>query len=267
MEDTYFQLKENPIEYFVSDDLSPSPHLHREVELVYAERGSVRAFSDKKYYDVCDGDFFISFPNQVHYYENSTPGKYHVLILSPDIIYGAKHVLLEECPKYSVVKIPDPKMLENLLSALKNAAGKYAETEKAGLACRIISYVLVLFDLKPRTKSNNPTLAQILSFCEQNFRDDLTLDTLSERLHLSKYYISRLFNQKLCIGFSTYLNMIRISNACDLLAETDKKTSDISEEVGFGSIRSFNRAFGDIMNTTPVKYRLIKREQTNRVTK
>ena len=36
---------------------------------------------------------------------------------------------------------------------------------------------------------------------------------------------------------------------------TDKKIADISEEVGFGSIRSFNRAFLDIIKETPQKYR------------
>ena len=49
--------------------------------------------------------------------------------------------------------------------------------------------------------------------------------------------------------------MLRIDKACDLLEETDKKTADISEDVGFGSIRTFNRAFLQISGITPLKYR------------
>ena len=40
-----------------------------------------------------------------------------------------------------------------------------------------------------------------------------------------------------------------------MLEDTETKISDISEDVGFGSIRSFNRAFKDTMNTTPLEYR------------
>ena len=72
---------------------------------------------------------------------------------------------------------------------------------------------------------------------------------------MSKYHISHLFNNKLGISFNTYINTLRINTACDLLEETDKKTTDISEEIGFGSIRSFNRAFLQIMDMSPLQYR------------
>lgn len=41
-------------------------------------------------YSICwrikEGDFFISFPNQIHYYRNTASGRYHIIIFSPDII-------------------------------------------------------------------------------------------------------------------------------------------------------------------------------------
>ena len=49
--------------------------------------------------------------------------------------------------------------------------------------------------------------------------------------------------------------MLRVSAACELLLETRGRIADISEEVGFGSIRSFNRAFLKIMGRTPKEYR------------
>ena len=38
------------------------------------------------------------------------------------------------------------------------------------------------------------------------------------------------------------------------LNNSENKISDISEDVGFGSIRSFNRAFKSIMDMTPLEY-------------
>jgi AraC-like DNA-binding protein len=95
----------------------------------------------------------------------------------------------------------------------------------------------------------------VLDYCTKNFSNDLTLDILAEDLHVSKFHISHLLNQKLGISFSTYLNNIRVHRACFLLNNSDNKISDISEEVGFGSIRSFNRAFKSVMNMTPLEYR------------
>ena len=87
------------------------------------------------------------------------------------------------------------------------------------------------------------------------FVASLTLGEVAEQVHLSKYYISRLFNQKLKLSFSDYLNMLRVRRATRLLENTDKKIADISEDVGFGSIRSFNRAFLGIMKMTPIAFR------------
>ena len=49
--------------------------------------------------------------------------------------------------------------------------------------------------------------------------------------------------------------MLRVNKACRLLDETDKNIVTISEEVGFGSLRTLNRSFLEIIGTTPVKYR------------
>ena len=53
--------------------------------------------------------------------------------------------------------------------------------------------------------------------------------------------------------------MFRVREACHLLLYTDRKIADISEEVGFGSIRSFNRAFLKLIDLTPAQYRNIQK--------
>ena len=63
------------------------------------------------------------------------------------------------------------------------------------------------------------------------------------------------------LNFSDYINTLRVRRASRLLEKTDKKIADISEDVGFGSIRSFNRAFLDVMKMTPKEFRLTYRNQ------
>lgn len=257
MKEILFEYKKKIIHHSLSEVLSPIPHIHREVEIIYVENGSATAFSNEKFDHIDTGDLFISFPNQVHYYKYSKTGKYHLLYFSPDIIFGFKHIFFEQYPTHSTIKVKDTEQILNLFRNLSNDYGKYTETAHIGIVNEIIAIIMNYFQLSPRINSEDATLSQITKFCEENYAEDVTLTNLSEKLNLNKFYISHLLNQKLGLGFSYYINTLRIKAACELLSDTDEKISYISEEVGFGSIRSFNRAFTEIMNTTPLKYRNI----------
>ena len=108
---------------------------------------------------------------------------------------------------------------------------------------------------QPEIKSDNSALHSILNYCAQHFAGDIALEEVAKALHLNKYHISHLLNQKLGIGFSAYINALRVNKACKQPVSTDKKIAGISEESGFGSIRSFNRAFAQITDMTPQEYR------------
>ena len=79
--------------------------------------------------------------------------------------------------------------------------------------------------------------------------------SLEEALHLNKYYVSHLFSQKLGISFHDYINSLRVSEACRLLLNTEKSITQISEGVGFNTLRTFNRAFTKQLGISPSQYR------------
>jgi AraC-like DNA-binding protein len=66
---------------------------------------------------------------------------------------------------------------------------------------------------------------------------------------------------KLQIGFNDYINSLRVSNACKYLVKSEKSITEISEIVGFNTLRTFNRAFVKQMGTTPSKYRNEKKAE------
>jgi AraC-like DNA-binding protein len=98
-------------------------------------------------------------------------------------------------------------------------------------------------------------LGMILNYCVMNSDKPLTLGTLEKELHISKYYISHIMSNKLHMGFNDYINSLRISNACKHLLHTDRSVTEISEIVGFNTLRTFNRAFFKQMGLTPSAYR------------
>jgi len=85
----------------------------------------------------------------------------------------------------------------------------------------------------------------------------LTLKMLAEKLKLPEYKTRALINQTLGYrNFNDYINQLRINEAAQrLLNEKQTPILNISLDVGYRSLSSFNRAFKDIQEMTPTEYR------------
>ncbi len=255
MKNVQYQNKSQSLIYSFDKLLSHTIHMHKEIEIIYVVRGQAYANVDKKRELIKTGDLLISFPNQIHHYEASVNGEYLVFIFSADILFELKSVMYDNLPRKNILHNMGKSEVADLLYKAWKTEGEYAKTAIAGILNEVIALLLPQISIKPRIKTDNSTLQSVLNYCSQNFSDEITLGTVAEALHISKYHISHLLNSKLGIGFNYYLNTVRVNAACELLEATNKKTADISEEVGFGSIRSFNRAFLQIMNMSPLQYR------------
>ena len=87
--------------------------------------------------------------------------------------------------------------------------------------------------------------------------EHLALKTLAQALELPEYKTRALINQTLGYrNFNDYINQLRIQEAAQRLSnEPDTPILNISLDVGYRTLSSFNRAFKDIQNTTPTEYR------------
>lgn len=253
--DIVYENKTSQIDYSKDKALSPLVHLHKELEIIYVKNGKSVAYADKNSYLLNTGDIFISFPNQVHYYKTMQRGEYLVLIFSPDILYGLSAEISKSIPDKNYFSSSENAEIKDFFDRLYFADGEYKNIAVNGYLNVIMSLILPKLKLKTVDTENNSAFYNIIDFCTHNFKEELTLDLVAEKLHLSKYYISHLINKKLKQNFNEYINNLRIAEACNLLRETDIKIADISEEVGFGTIRSFNRAFKLVMSISPAEYR------------
>ena len=182
-------------------------------------------------------------------------GAYLLAIFSPDILYDLKDTVYDAVPNINILRQTQKREYTQLLLRALQTSGTYQQTIKSGMLNQAMGMILPEFELKSLGKTNNSTLQDVLNYCSSNFAEDITLDDVAKALHISKYHISHLLNDKLGLSFTAYLNNLRLNYACDLLEDTDKKIADISEDVGFGSIRSFNRAFDAAMHMSPSQYR------------
>ena len=253
--DAFYENKTRLIETSLSAGLVPNAHFHKELEIIYVRKGKAVAYADKNSYLLNAGDMFIAFPNQVHYYRTVSKGEFMVLIFSPDILYDISSKISKSKPDINCFTPLADENLKDIFDRIYSLDGEYKNIAISGYLNVVMSRILPRLRLKTVDADNNSAFFSIIDFCTHNFKDDITLDIVAEELHLSKYYISRLINKKLKQNFNEYINNLRISEACNLLRETDKKIADISEDVGFGTVRSFNRAFNTIMGISPKEYR------------
>lgn len=252
-----YEERANEITAGVVSALMGLPHLHKEIEIVYVLSGSAVAVADNNRYELNVGDLFIAFPNQIHYYNNDKPGNFALMITRSDIFFGLKSILNNNIPQNNVLHFSAESIEGTYIMNMLESDIKYRDTVISGYMNLLMPHILDKLTLLPWNSKENSTLRHILNYCHEHFTDHITLDELADNLHLSKYYISRTLNNKIGISFNDYINTLRINFACDLLSQTDKKISDISEESGFGTIRSFNRVFYEIKGITPQEYRNI----------
>ncbi|MFT5593287.1 MAG: AraC-like DNA-binding protein [Oceanicoccus sp.] len=87
--------------------------------------------------------------------------------------------------------------------------------------------------------------------------EHLTLKELATALELPEYKTRSLINQTLGYrNFNDYINQLRIHEAAERLkSEPDSPVLNISLDVGYRTLSSFNRAFKDIIGMSPSEYR------------
>ncbi len=85
---------------------------------------------------------------------------------------------------------------------------------------------------------------------------DITISKLAEQLACPEHHLRKLINQSMgYTNFNAFLNHYRIEVARKRLVESSLPVLSIALDTGYGSIASFNRAFKELVGTTPTAYR------------
>lgn len=102
---------------------------------------------------------------------------------------------------------------------------------------------------------NQPILRDACSYIIEHCDESLSLSMMANRYGFSTYYFSRIFKQYTGYGFVDYVTIQRINYARQLLADASQSVTEISYQIGFRSISSFNRAFRKLTGCSPREYR------------
>ena len=88
-----------------------------------------------------------------------------------------------------------------------------------------------------------------------HYARELTLEEVAAYMGMKPTYFSRVFKQATGRCFIEFVNRLRISKSCELLADGEKAVTDVCFESGFNNISNFNRRFQQLKGMTPSHYR------------
>lgn len=95
--------------------------------------------------------------------------------------------------------------------------------------------------------------------------EDISLDELAAEARLSPFHFARMFKQSLGVPPRVYLTRLRMEKACEMLAHTDLRITEIALEVGYSSNQVFARVFLKHMRSSPSDYRRAVRDPVHSI--
>ena len=103
--------------------------------------------------------------------------------------------------------------------------------------------------------SGENVLDEVLHYIQNNYQENLKLETLAPLFGYNSSYLGRLFTKKLDVNFNAYLDQVRIARAKELLDDGSLKVYEIAERVGYSNVDYFHRKFKKYVGTSPAEYR------------
>lgn len=224
--------------------------------IMYIAKGSCQISIPEKSFTAKAGQFVLLDCYQPHSY--GSPAPWDALWLHFDGRL-ARDFYEEIISSHGCVFSPDSP--EKPIAQLQKIYHVFRNTSTI-LEGKLSNYITKLLNnflfLPSEGRKNNPagaSMADLISYINEHFQDDLSLDTLASKANMSLFHFTRTFSKETGITPHQYLIKTRLSAAKYLLKSTETSIKDIAFSTGFNSESSFCITFKKWEHVTPSQYR------------
>jgi len=232
-------------------------HFHNYFEVAFCFSGMQNIKIGNTLYTLKKGDAAIIFPHTVHeYIKYPLPCHEDTEIVA--LICSTK-LLAESIPdiitKYPQNPFVDAGLIsEKTALAFRNITTADNNTELLGWTFIALSGLFKVLELGS-AEGNIELPSKIVSYIEDNFKEDLTINHIAKVFGYHPSYVAHIFCDRLKIPFRTYLGALRSEYAASQIKTTEKSLTEIAFESGFNSLNTFCRSFKKHFSVTPSQYR------------
>lgn len=247
--------------------------VHTQIEIYYLTKGERLYFVENRTYHLSEGSVIFINSNRIHKTSacGMDPHERMLLEIHPDFLKKAERVFKEINFDYlmnqtALIVTPDNPISQYVRGAfdeicrlsVEKPFGYEEETE-----CQVFRIFLYLerslsadIDRSVMQSSKHQKIYEIAEYISQNMGSVTTLQDLSERFYISKYYLAHSFKEITGLSLIAFLNVTRVQRAKVLLADGTMTMHEIAAAIGLGSVTRFVDVFKRVEGMTPREYRL-----------
>ena len=184
------------------------------------------------------------------------------LTLIGKMFYGNRFATENRCMHFTGMiaeKLMQYRMLQKDFYELQD--GLQERLEKKNTYREVMDEIMLYYEellhhISEAGKSRESILIEdVKQYIRDHYMEEISISLLSDVACVSKNYFSALFKKETGMNYKAYLTKVRMEAALKLLQETDDRTYEISEKVGYNNVRRFVEAFKQIYSVTPAEYR------------
>lgn len=253
-------------------------HIHMVYEIYMPQNPGVKCFVNDRIYELEPGDVMLFTDEDLHKAGVPADVRYdrYVITFPPQLLRGTPCEELLQCfDGQGGVRQPrlhlDAAQREAFITLIEELR---TETEggipvPAGqwlALCRLLLFLCRLRQQSPsppaaEKQALHPQIRKVLAYIDDNFRQPIPLETLSELCFLDRHYLCRLFKRQTGFCIHDYITYRRLACAAALLRE-GKSVSEAAGLSGFGSDTFFITTFKKNVGVTPYRYACRCRPET-----
>ena len=240
-------------------------HWHRSVEIFALFEGELEFYINEIRYPLQPGEFMLVNSNEIH--SILSPKKNQTVVLQIPLATFEKYYTDERFIYFShSSRLQD----EEVMRLIREMYIAYQE-KKCGYELKVQSqfYMLVYLlvtkyrktevneDLIRHNKNLNK-LSAITSYMKENYKKELSLESLAKTFGYSPTYLSRMFQKYAKTNYKTCLDNIRLEHATKDLMNTEITIGEIAFNNGFANSKAFAKVFQAKYGMLPSEFRKCK---------
>lgn len=250
-----------------------SVHWHTAIEMIMPIENIYTIIIGKITYQLKEGDILFIPPGELHELIAPDRGVRRILLFDFSLINNLKGfsnilTILNQPRLINAATAPD---ISYQMQKLYDQIAEEYESKNNFKEASIYALIIQMFVLMGRKYMNTENLFPdvklnkqreyiakfnlIFEYINNNYMEDISLETIADVAGFSKFHFSRLFKQFTDMSFYDYLNQRRVKEAEKLLLDPSLPITDVALKSGFSSISTFNRVFKNFKECTPTEFK------------